>query len=812
GWNNYSQDDFSAWNQGNISYISAGYEHCVAVDISNIPYAAGLNDQGQCDVDSITVTVNEVVAGPKNTIGIEPDGQLTVIGSTENDTASVEDWQLINNPPEADAITISTYEDYPVTTINVLTLADDYESQTITVVLTNPTALTGTVTNHADGTYTYSPSTDHNGSDSFTYTVTDSQTVNYTGTALVSISITPVNDPPDYSCAVDLTVTEDASTQCITSWACSLTAGAYNEGDQSLSLTWTCSNESLFLTAPVLSPLTGNASITGLTLTYAFGADEYGSATITIALSDNGGLSFTEYGAADTITRSYVLTSLSVNDAPTFTKGSDLIGILEDAVSQVYTDWATNVIPIVSNHANESSQGLTFTVTNDYNALFSSQPAIDISGTTGTLSYTLAADMYGDTTVTVILWDDGGTANGGVDRVTQTFLINVLPVNDVPDFTTGSDRVILENTGGETVSSWATNFTQGAFNETEQSFTFSVTNSCADCFSTQPYVLTANGDLTYTLSADGSGAVTVWVTLMDDGGTVNGGFDTITQSFTITITDINDPPAYTFSSNPTVSGGYEYTVTTVLEDADYTATTVSAWAIDITQGSTFETWQSLTFSLTNTTPTLFLTQPAIDSSTGNLSYTLAANENGSATVTAVLYDNGGTANGGVDRITETFVITVTPVNDAPTLTTGGDQTVLEDADPIRVTDWATNINRGADNESAQSLGFTLTTDNPSLFVVSPFIELSGTTSGFLCYTLAANQFGAATVTMIVRDYSGTANGGFDRITETFMITVTPVSDVPTITTIADQTVYESASVGPLTFEIGDPDQDALTVT
>jgi len=300
-----------------------------------------------------------------------------------------------------------------VTTINLLTLANDYESQTITVVLTNPNPLTGTVTNHSDGTYTYSPSTDHNGSDSFTYTVTDSQTVNYTGTALVSVTITPVNDVPDYSCAVDLTVTEDAGLQCITSWACSLTAGAYNEGDQSLSLTWTCSNESLFLTAPVLSPITGNASISGLTLTYAFDTDEFGSATITIALSDDGGLTYTEYGAADTLTRSYVLTAQSVNDAPTFTKGSDLIGILEDAVSQVYTEWATNVLPITTNHANESSQSLTFTVTNDYNALFSSQPAIAISGTTGTLSYTLAADMYGDTTVTVVLWDDGGTENGG---------------------------------------------------------------------------------------------------------------------------------------------------------------------------------------------------------------------------------------------------------------------------------------------------------------------------------------------------------------------------------------------------------------
>ncbi|ETR66989.1 MAG: beta-lactamase inhibitory protein II, partial [Candidatus Magnetoglobus multicellularis str. Araruama] len=176
GWDNYNQDDFSGWNQGNITYISAGYEHCVAVDTSDVPYAAGLNDEGQCDVNTLSGDVSEVVAGPKVTIGIDPGGELSVIGSTENDTASVEGWQLINNPPEPVAINISTYEDYSVTTINVLPLAQDYESHTVTVVMTHPTSFTGTVVNHADGTYTYSPSTDHNGPISFTYTLTDSQT------------------------------------------------------------------------------------------------------------------------------------------------------------------------------------------------------------------------------------------------------------------------------------------------------------------------------------------------------------------------------------------------------------------------------------------------------------------------------------------------------------------------------------------------------------------------------------------------------------------------------------------------------------
>jgi len=59
---------------------------------------------------------------------------------------------------------------------------------------------------------------------------------------------------------------------------------------------------------------------------------------------------------------------------------------------------------------NESGQTLTFTVTNNNNALFSVQPVIDASGN---LSYTPAIDANGSATVDVILTDDGGTANGG---------------------------------------------------------------------------------------------------------------------------------------------------------------------------------------------------------------------------------------------------------------------------------------------------------------------------------------------------------------------------------------------------------------
>ena len=61
----------------------------------------------------------------------------------------------------------------------------------------------------------------------------------------------------------------------------------------------------------------------------------------------------------------------------------------------------------------------------------------------------------------------------------------------------------------------------------------------------------------------------------------------------------------------------------------------------------------------------------------------------------MLQDNGGTAGGGVDTSApQTFTITVTAVNDAPSFTVGPDQTVIENAGPQTVAPWATAISAG----------------------------------------------------------------------------------------------------------------------
>ena len=81
-----------------------------------------------------------------------------------------------------------------------------------------------------------------------------------------------------------------------------------------------------------------------------------------------------------------------------------------------------------------------------------------------------------------------------------------------------------------------------------------------------------------------------------------------------------------------------------------------------------------------------------------------------------LADDGGTANGGVDTsASQTFTITVTAVNDAPSFTKGANQTALEDAAAQTVTGWATAISAGPADESAQTVSFSCSNTTTALF-------------------------------------------------------------------------------------------------
>jgi VCBS repeat-containing protein len=459
-----------------------------------------------------------------------------------------------NTPPVANNDSYSTNEDVALTVAGpgILGNDTDAESNPLTAILVSGPAH-GSVALNANGSFTYTPNANYNGSDSFTYKANDGID-NSNAAAAVSITVNPVNDAPNFTKGADQTVLEDAGAQSATNWATAINAGPADESGQTLTFVVTGnSNPSLFAAGPAISA--------SGTLTYTPAPNANGSSSITLKLTDNGGTA--NGGVNASAAQTFTITVNPVNHAPSFTKGASPT-ILEDAGAQSVSGWATNISPGPSN---EAAQALDFIVTNDNNALFSTQPSVDA---TGKLSYTPAPNRNGSATVTVKLHDNGGTANGGVDTSpVQTFTITITPVNDAPTFNLMANNTAAEDAGPQTVNGALTNASPGPF-ETGQTLTLTVTNANDALFSVQPSIDLSTGTLKYTSAPNANGKATVTVKLQDDGGTANGGVDQTTKTFTITVTPVNDAPVITAFSGPTqlLGVGGSVSVTGTFTDVD----------------------------------------------------------------------------------------------------------------------------------------------------------------------------------------------------------------------------------------------------
>ena len=112
----------------------------------------------------------------------------------------------VNHAPVAGNDSFGTDED---TAFSGSVLGNDSDSDgnpLHTAVESKSTSGGGTVAIHDDGTFTYAPKADFNGTDSFTYTVTDGTgTANDSGLGTVTMTVAPVNDAPTLSVVTEET-------------------------------------------------------------------------------------------------------------------------------------------------------------------------------------------------------------------------------------------------------------------------------------------------------------------------------------------------------------------------------------------------------------------------------------------------------------------------------------------------------------------------------------------------------------------------------------------------------------------------------
>ncbi|MBA7612434.1 hypothetical protein ES703_19670 [subsurface metagenome] len=280
------------------------------------------------------------------------------------------------------------------------------------------------------------------------------------------------------------------------------------------------------------------------TVTYTPEAEYSGADSFTYTASD---------GISGTDTATVSLTVTSVNDAPTVAAISDQAAIDKDAGQQ-----SVNLTGIGTGAANET-QTLTVTATSSNTGLIP-DPAVTYTSpaATGTLTYTPVADAYGTATITVVVKDDGGTANSGVDSVQTTFTVTVndAPVAVADTVTTPEDTAVTvlvlandSDADGDTLT--IASVTQG----------------------NHGVVAIEEGDttLTYTPNANFWGVDSLTYTVSDGKSGLN------TATVLVTVTSVNDPPV----AFMLVSPGHDSTL--VITNANLGDTLTFAWegAVDV---------------------------------------------------------------------------------------------------------------------------------------------------------------------------------------------------------------------------------------
>jgi len=627
----------------------------------------------------------------------------------------------VNDAPVAVDDVAVTDEDTPFT---LAVLDNDYDVDGQIPFLTAVgTPLLGQVT-IAGSTLRYTPTLNLNGVDHFTYTISDGV---LEATATVTVTVNAVNDAPTLDSIAARTIDEDAPQQTVT--LSGIGSRAANEA-QTLSVSAQSSNPALI---PAPSVTYVSPQTTG-TLRFTPVADQWGSATITVTVSD---------GVATTA-RAFLVTVNAVNDAPTL----DSIAartVDEDAPQQ------TVALTGISSGAANETQTLTVTARSSNVTLIPTPTVTYVSPqTTGTLRFTPLADQWGNATIFV-------TASDGVSTTVHAFLVTVNAVNDAPTLDSIAARTVDEDAGQQTVA--LTGISSGAANEIQTIvMTAQSSNELLIPTPSVTYVSPqTSGTLRFTPVANGWGSATISLTVSD-------GVSTTVRAFVVTVTSVDDPPTLDPISDVTVAEDCG-TQTVIL-------TGVSNGAPNEDDGFGIRAWSSRTGIIPN--PTIIYTP---SQTTALLRFTPAKDQNGTVQITVRAYTTHPSAL--VERL---FQVTVTPVNDPPTFDPIPDVVINEDAGAQTVV--VTGINGGGVNEEPPWL--QVHSSNTAL-IPQPRLSYAYPPTGRIYFTPVPNNSGVATITVTAGD-----SGGLTFV-RTFKVTVVPTNDPPTLNSLADFEMGQGAS-------------------
>ena len=412
-----------------------------------------------------------------------------------------------NYKPETGHYSLTTDEDKPV---SGQVKATDPDGDALTYAKGSDPAH-GTVTVNADGSWTYTPAKDYNGSDTFTVTVSDGK--GGTATATIDIGINPVNDPPKI---------DDPGNPNLDP----------NTGHYSL-------------TTDEDKPVSGQVKATdpdGDALTYAKGSDP---AHGTVVVNDDGTWTYTpakDYNGSDTFT-----VTVSDGHGGTTTATIDIgINPVNDP-PKIDDPESGNFDPVTGHYSLTTDEdkpvsGQVKATDPDGDALTYAKGADPAHGTVvvnddGTWTYTPAKDYNGSDTFTVTVSDGhGGTTTATID-------IGVNPVNDPPKIDDPDSGNFDPVTGHYSLTTDEDKPVSGQVKATDaDGDTLTYAKGSDPTHGT--VTVNENGTWTYTPAKDYNGADSFTVTVSDGHG------GTTTATIDIGINPVNDAPIIGNQSGP----------------------------------------------------------------------------------------------------------------------------------------------------------------------------------------------------------------------------------------------------------------------
>ncbi|MDP9658105.1 UNVERIFIED_ORG: CshA-type fibril repeat protein, partial [Pseudomonas putida] len=580
-----------------------------------------------------------------------------------------------------------------------------------------------------DGTYTFTPDANYNGTvPTVSYTVTDGSGTDVTST--LTINVTPVDDS-----FTDLS--ESVTTAEDTAVSGSVLTGTSSVDGQVSVVNFTIDGVSGTFNASQTATI---ANVGTLVIA------ANGAYTFTPDANYNGTVPTVSYtvtdGSGSNVTSTLTIDVTPVDDS--FTDLSESVTTAEDtAVSgSVLTD--TSSVDGQVSVVNFTIDGVPGTFNAGQTATIANVGILVIGGD-GTYTFTPDANYNGTVpTVSYTVTDGSGT------DVTSTLTINVTPVDDSftdlsESVTTAEDTAISGSvlTGTSSVDGQVSvlNFTIGD--------TTYAAGSTATIANVGTLVIGANGAYTFTPDANYNGTVpTVSYTVTDGSGS------NVTSTLTIDVTPVDDSftdanESVTTSEDTAVSGS----VLTDTSSVDGQVSVVN-FTIDGVPG-TFNAGQTATIANVGT---------LVIGTNGVYIFTPAENYNGSVpTVSYTVTDGSGS------NVTSTLTINVTPVDDSFTdlsenVTTSEDTaisgSVLTDTSSV---DGQVNVVNFTIGDTTYVAGQTATIANVGTLVIGA--------NGAYTFTPAENYNGSVpTVSYTVTDGSGT------DVTSTLTIDVTPVDD------------------------------------